>query len=245
MKKLIILITCVFSSLFVSAQAQAATFEEYAVEYVNNARQAEGLPALAVNETLANDADIRAQEASVKLSHERPDGTPFYTVDMENVYGENLAEVNDLSYNEYVCEMWMNSASHKANIMGTYTEVGVGTYVSSSGNSYAAMLFTLFMDLKKPYTLDEQIKKLKDHGVVITDETFVKNVLQKVSYYRLSGYMLQYRLSSDSHEMIKGIRFEEIYTVYCFDEEIRSLLRQHIEKAEFFYKALIRKYICG
>ncbi len=95
------------------------------------------------------------------------------------------------------------------------------------------------MDLKKPYTLDEQIKKLKDHGVVITDETFAKNVLQKVSYYRLSGYMLQYRLSSDSHEMIKGIRFEEIYTVYCFDEEIRSLLRQYIEKAEFFYKALI------
>lgn len=26
------------------------------------------------------------------------------------------------------------------------------------------------MDLKKPYTLDEQIKKLKDHGVVISDD---------------------------------------------------------------------------
>ena len=95
------------------------------------------------------------------------------------------------------------------------------------------------MDLKKPYTLDEQIKKLKDHGVVISDDAFARNVLQKVSYYRLSGYMLQYRLSTDSHEMIKGIRFEDIYTVYCFDEEIRSLLRQYIEKAEFFYKDLI------
>ena len=51
--------------------------------------------------------------------------------------------------------------------------------------------------------------------------------------------MLQYRLSTDSHEMIKGIRFEDIYTVYCIDEEIRSLLRQYIEKAEFFYKDLI------
>jgi abortive infection bacteriophage resistance protein len=95
------------------------------------------------------------------------------------------------------------------------------------------------MDLKKPYTIDEQIKKLKDHGVVISDEAFARNVLQKVSYYRLSGYMLQYRLSIDSHEMIKGIRFEDIYTAYCFDEEIRSLLRQYIEKAEFFYKDLI------
>lgn len=44
------------------------------------------------------------------------------------------------------------------------------------------------MDLKKPYTLDEQIKKLKDHGVVISDDEFARNVLQKVSYYRLSGY---------------------------------------------------------
>ena len=50
------------------------------------------------------------------------------------------------------------------------------------------------MDLKKPYTIDEQIKKLKDHGVVISDDAFARNVLQKVSYYRLSGYMLQYRL---------------------------------------------------
>ena len=45
------------------------------------------------------------------------------------------------------------------------------------------------MDLKKPYTLDEQIKKLKDHGVVISDDAFARNVLQKVSYYRLSGYI--------------------------------------------------------
>ena len=55
------------------------------------------------------------------------------------------------------------------------------------------------MDLKKPYTLTEQIQKLRDHGVVVTDEAFVRKVLQKVSYYRLSGYMLQYRISSDSH----------------------------------------------
>lgn len=95
------------------------------------------------------------------------------------------------------------------------------------------------MDLKQPYTLDEQIKKLKDHGVVITNEVFAKNILQKISYYRLSGYMLQYRLSANSHKMIEGVHFEDIYAIYCFDEEVRSLLRWYIEKAEFFYKDLI------
>ena len=48
-----------------------------------------------------------------------------------------------------------------------------------------------------------------------------------------------YTRRTDSHEMIKGICFEDIYTVYCFDEELRTLLRQYIEKAEFFYKDLI------
>ncbi len=95
------------------------------------------------------------------------------------------------------------------------------------------------MDLKKPYTLDEQIQKLRDHGIVIDDEAFAKSVLQEISYYRISGYMLQYRVSTDSHEMIKGINFYDIYRIYCFDEELRSLLRRFIEKAEFFYKDLI------
>ncbi len=74
------------------------------------------------------------------------------------------------------------------------------------------------MELKKPYTLDEQIKKLKDHGVVISDDAFSRKVLQKVSYYRFSGYMLQYRLSTDSHEMIKGICFGDFIAgirIYC------------------------------
>lgn len=95
------------------------------------------------------------------------------------------------------------------------------------------------MDLKKPYTINEQIQKLQDHGFVIEDEAFARRVLQKVSYYRLTGYMLQYRISSDSHEMMKGINFEDVYKIYCFDEEIRALLRIYVEKAEFFYKDLI------
>lgn len=50
----------------------------------------------------------------------------------------------------------------------------------------------------------------------IANESFARKVLQKVSYYRLSGYMLQYRLSSDSHEMVKGIPFETIYKRLIF-----------------------------
>lgn len=44
--------------------------------------------------------------------------------------------------------------------------------------SLAFLLYGDCMDLKKPYTLDEQIKKLKDHGVVISDEAFAKDSFQ-------------------------------------------------------------------
>ena len=43
--------------------------------------------------------------------------------------------------------------------------------------SLAFLLYGDCMDLKKPYTIDEQIKKLKDHGVVISDDAFARNVL--------------------------------------------------------------------
>lgn len=105
--------------------------------------------------------------------------------------------------------------------------------------SLAFLLYGDYMDLKRPYSLIEQIQKLRDHGVVIADEAFARKVLQEVSYYRLSGYMLQYRVLSDSHEMVKGVPFDRIYKTYCFDEELRALLRKYVEKAEFFYKDLI------
>lgn len=95
------------------------------------------------------------------------------------------------------------------------------------------------MDLKKPYTIKEQIDKIRDHGIIISDENFATKILMEISYYRLSGYMLQYRVSTDSHEMVTGIHFETIYKIYSFDEEIRALLRMYIEKAEFYYKCLI------
>ena len=97
----------------------------------------------------------------------------------------------------------------------------------------------LNMDLKKPYTIKEQIDKIRDHGIIISDENFATKMLMEISYYRLSGYMLQYRVSTDSHEMVTGIHFETIYKIYSFDEEIRALLRMYIEKAEFYYKCLI------
>lgn len=95
------------------------------------------------------------------------------------------------------------------------------------------------MDLKKPYSIDDQIQKLQEHGVIVEDAALARNVLQRISYYRLTGYTLQYRINANSSNLNPGIKFEDIYSIYQFDEEVRCLLRLYIEKAEFYYKNVI------
>ena len=58
---------------------------------VNEIRVSNGLNQLKLNKELCDLAEIRVKEATVKWSHTRPDGTPYYTVNDKLVYGENLS----------------------------------------------------------------------------------------------------------------------------------------------------------
>lgn len=100
------------------------------------------------------------------------------------------------------------------------------------------------MELKAPLSLDEQIKKLKSHGMIITDDNKVKNILTRINYYRFSGYSLQFRQNANNSDYIKGLTFEKVYKIYQFDERIRDILRRYIEIAEVFYRAQISYGFC-
>ncbi len=84
------------------------------LEMVNNYRQQNGLNALTWNEGLAEASKIRAAEASICWSHQRPNGQEWYTVS-GSVKGENLAK----GYNtaEGVFQAWLDSPSHRENIL--------------------------------------------------------------------------------------------------------------------------------
>ncbi|MBO4688856.1 MAG: CAP domain-containing protein [Clostridiales bacterium] len=92
---------------------------------VNEERAANGLGALEWSGSLAKAAKTRAAEIVVKWSHTRPDGSEWWTVS-DLTYGENLA-YGQTSPSEVV-EAWMNSAGHKANILGDYSSIGVACY---------------------------------------------------------------------------------------------------------------------
>ena len=102
---------------------------------VNNARAAEGLAPLSWSNTLAADAAVRAQEIVSSFSHTRPDGSDWWTVDPDRMYGENLASGQSTA--QEVFNSWMASPGHRANILGDYTTCGFALhYGGDAGSTY-------------------------------------------------------------------------------------------------------------
>ncbi len=97
----------------------------------NTNRQASGLSNLSFNSVLAESARQKAQDMFTDnyWAHNAPDGTtPWYffkNAGYNYLYaGENLAR--DFGDSDSVVQAWMNSPTHRDNIMsGRYTEIGI------------------------------------------------------------------------------------------------------------------------
>lgn len=127
-------------SLAGSAESQAAA--KAAFDIVNAKRQEAGLGTLAWNTGLEQASAVRAVEAAQSFSHTRPDGSDWWTVDSNLMYGENLAK-GYASADEAVTA-WLNSPTHKANIMDAeFTTGAIAIHVNSNGQWYWAQEFGL------------------------------------------------------------------------------------------------------
>lgn len=107
------------------------------IHLTNLERENRGLEPLAIDDDLMALAQIRAEEVSVKYSHERPNGTrvvvehPGYG---ENVGGKASAEKQVAS--------WMSSEGHCANILRErFHRIGVGCYQAANGSHYWVQVF--------------------------------------------------------------------------------------------------------
>jgi hypothetical protein len=101
------------------------------ITQTNNERQKVGMKPLKSNRVLNEAALAKAQDMLSKQywSHNAPDGTQPWTFFKKAKYdysvaGENLAR--DFSNTSDMMSAWMNSPTHKANIVhGKYTEIGI------------------------------------------------------------------------------------------------------------------------
>ena len=114
------------------------------LKQINQKRSASGLSTLSYSADLQASADIRAKESVQNFSHLRPDGRgceTAVTVDY-TVTGENLIQVtNEFATADIMMDTWMNSPTHRNNILlASFTKMAVGIYVSN-GTTYVSTVF--------------------------------------------------------------------------------------------------------
>lgn len=89
-------------------------------------------------------------------------------------------------------------------------------------------------ELKKhqpPMTIDEQVENLKNIGLIVDDEEYVKKILNDISYFRLiKAYSLNLKSKNGCYN--KQTAFKEIVDLYLFNSNFRQLIFPEIEKVE-------------
>lgn len=92
--------------------------------------------------------------------------------------------------------------------------------------------------LKKSASYDIQLKNLRKHGIIISDETKAKEFLSNVGYYRFGFYIYPFEESFPAlnsqrkHFVIPGTTFEDIVNFYLFNSELRNIINKYLSIIE-------------
>jgi abortive infection bacteriophage resistance protein len=91
----------------------------------------------------------------------------------------------------------------------------------------------------KPYlTVPDQLALLRSRGMGITDDVRATAALERIGYYRLSGYWYPLRASTSSipREILDkfqlGAEFGQVINLYVFDKKLRFLTLDALERVE-------------
>lgn len=86
---------------------------------------------------------------------------------------------------------------------------------------------------KPPLTIEEQIALLKKRGLVVRDEARLAYYLRNISYYHLSIYFKHFQRND---VFFSGTDFEDVLKIYVFDNKLRLLLLEVLERIEKSFK---------
>ena len=92
-------------------------------------------------------------------------------------------------------------------------------------------MFMTMKELKKHASLDEQVDKLIERGLLITDRQQAKEILFRINYYRLTGYLYSFKQSAGD-QYCQGISLEQIKRIYDFDRKFTRILMYALEDIE-------------
>lgn len=88
---------------------------------------------------------------------------------------------------------------------------------------------------KRALTFEEQVELLRSRGLKIENEERTIRHLSRISYYRLSAYMLPFKELKDEKyldKFIENATWESIYDLYVLDRKLRIVVFDAIERIE-------------
>ncbi|CEA10595.1 Abi family protein [Mycoplasma capricolum subsp. capripneumoniae] len=92
-------------------------------------------------------------------------------------------------------------------------------------------------------TFEEQIEILKSRGLIISNEQKAIEILKQENYYNIvNGYkdlFLKKSLDNNKDIFIENTNFDELYSLFLFDRELRSILLKYILIFERDFKTII------
>lgn len=98
---------------------------------------------------------------------------------------------------------------------------------------------------RKPFlTYDQLINKLvEEKGLIIKDIPSAKKLLKEYGYFALiSGYKQPFKAKDGSYK--KNTKIEDIFALYIFDDQLRSIILRNILKVENHIKSLMTYSFC-
>ena len=97
--------------------------------------------------------------------------------------------------------------------------------------------------MKEFKTIEEQINLLKSRNILFENEENAKKILLHNNYYNIvNGYKDLFLDNNNLTNYKQNTNFEEIYSLYEFDRQIRNIFLEYILKIENSLRSLIAYY---
>lgn len=90
-----------------------------------------------------------------------------------------------------------------------------------------------------PLSFKDQIQKLESHGMIILDKESAEQELERINYYRFTGYALSFRLDGSGEKYKPGTNFNTVLGIYRFEEEFKALIYPYLSRIEIFARTQI------
>jgi abortive infection bacteriophage resistance protein len=84
------------------------------------------------------------------------------------------------------------------------------------------------MGSKEFRNLSEQIEILRSKGLIVDDEAYAKEVLLRENYFFINGYRHLFMRSNQDKLYIQGTTFNELYSLFLFDRNIRNIIFRNV-----------------